>query len=103
MQRLMTFPLFVLAVSLASGPALAGEDLAKKNGCLACHGIDKKLVGPSFKDVAAKYKADAGAAETLGKHVRDGSKGVWGAIAMPPQPKISDDELKAVIAWVLKQ
>jgi cytochrome c len=103
MQSLKTIPLFVLAAGLVSGPALAGEDLAKKNGCRACHGIDKKLVGPTFKDIGAKYKADPGASETLGRHVRDGSKGVWGAIAMPPQPKISDDDLKALIAWILKQ
>lgn len=102
MQKLKTVSLFVLAAGLIAGPALASEDLAKKNGCMACHGIDKKLVGPAFKEVAAKYQADAGAAATLAKHVREGSKGVWGATPMPPQPKISDDDLKSVIAWVLK-
>ena len=95
-------PLFILATSLVAGTALANEDIAKKNGCMACHGVDKKMVGPAYKDIAAKYKADAGAAALLTKHVREGSKGVWGAVAMPPQTKISDDDLKAVVAWILK-
>ncbi len=103
MQKLKTVSLFILAVCLIAGPALASEDLAKKNGCMACHGIDKKLVGPAFKEVAAKYKSDASAAATLNKHVREGSKGVWGTTAMPPQTKVSDDDLKTLIAWVLKQ
>ncbi len=103
MQKLKTISLFVLAAGLVAGPSMASEDMAKKNGCMACHGVDKKLVGPAFKEVAAKYKSDASAAATIAKHVRDGSKGVWGATAMPPQQKISDDDLKAVIAWVLKQ
>ena len=102
-HKLKTVSLFVIAAGLIAGPAQASEDLAKKNGCMACHGTDKKLVGPAFKEVAAKYKADAGAAATLAKHVREGSKGVWGTAAMPPQAKVSDDDLKAVIAWALKQ
>jgi cytochrome c len=102
MQVRKTISLFVLAANLAAGTAFANEDLAKKNGCMACHGVDKKIVGPAYKDIAAKYKSDSGAAATLSKHVREGSKGVWGAVAMPPQAGINDDDLKTVAAWILK-
>jgi len=95
-------PLFILATSLVAGTALANEDIAKKNGCMACHGVDKKTVGPAFKDIATKYKSDSGAAANLAKHVRNGSKGVWGGVAMPPQAGIGDDDLNKVLAWILK-
>lgn len=95
-------PLFILATSLAAGTALANVDIAKKNGCMACHGVDKKIVGPAFKDIAAKYRSDSGAAANLAKQVRIGSKGVWGGVAMPPQAGIGDDDLNKVVAWILK-
>lgn len=74
-----------------------------KAGCTACHAIDKKGVGPAYADVAKKRKGDPGAAATLFKKVRDGGSGVYGQIPMPPHPagKISDDELKAMVDWVL--
>ncbi len=103
MQVRKTLPLFILATSLMAGTAFANEGLAKKYGCLACHGVDKKIVGPAYKDVAAKYKGDPNAAlRLLSKHVREGSKGVWGQVPMPPQKAISDADLKAVLTWVLK-
>lgn len=93
--------LFALPVALAllASPVLADEAAAKKNGCMACHAVAKKVVGPSFKDIAAKKSP----ADVLAKHVREGSKGVWGAVPMPAQAKISDDDLKKVIAWVQAQ
>jgi cytochrome c len=104
MQVRKAIPLLVLAASLTAGTALASEDLAKKNGCMACHGVDKKIVGPAYKDVAAKYKGDANAAlRLLSKHVREGSKGVWGSVPMPPQAGISDGDLATVVTWILKQ
>ncbi len=102
MQVRITIPVFVLAASLMASNALASEDLAKNNGCLACHGVDKKIVGPAFKEIAAKYKSDASAPATQIKHVREGSKGIWGSAPMPPQAGISDDGLKTVVAWILK-
>jgi len=88
---------------LAAGAvrADAGEDLLKKNGCTACHSIDKKLVGPAYVDVAAKYKGDPGAAAKLFEKVKKGGTGVWGQIPMPPNPQVSDADLKAMISYIL--
>ena len=81
----------------------AGEDLLKKSGCTACHAIDKKLVGPPYVEVAAKYKGDAGAAAKLLEKVRKGGSGVWGQVPMPPNPTVKDEDLKALVQWVLSQ
>ena len=84
---------------MVSAPAFANKDLATKSGCMACHAVDKKLVGPSYQDVAKKYKAaDAGA---LAAKVKAGGKGVWGQIPMPPNPKVSDADLKTLVTWIL--
>ena len=94
----------VAAIAL-SAPAFANEEaIATKAGCLACHTKDKKLVGPSYKDVAAKYKGQGDAAAKLADKVRKGGQGVWGPIPMPPSPaeKINDSDLKAVVLWILK-
>jgi cytochrome c len=80
----------------------AGADLAKAKNCLSCHAVDKKLVGPAYKDVAAKYKGDKGAAEKLAAKVKAGGKGVWGEIPMPPN-NITPEEAKTLVAWVLSQ
>lgn len=103
MKFLMLPVVLALGASLPLA-AMASEAIAKQAGCLACHAKDKKLVGPAFKDVAAKYQGDAGAPAKLADKVRQGGKGVWGAIPMPPNPaaKISDADLKAVVAWILK-
>jgi cytochrome c len=84
-----------------TGAAQANEDLAKKSGCLACHAVDKKLVGPSYKDIAAKYKGQADAEAKLIKKVKEGGKGVWGEIPMPPNAAVKDDDIKALVKWVL--
>lgn len=82
----------------------ADEAALGKAGCMACHAKDKKLVGPSFKDIAAKYKGQDATAALIQK-VRVGGKGVFGPIPMPPNPpeKINDAELKGGVAWILKQ
>lgn len=77
--------------------------LARAKGCLACHSVDKKIVGPALKDIAAKYKGDAGAVEQLAGKVKTGGKGVWGPIPMPPNAALSDDELTKLVGWVLAQ
>ena len=92
-----------LGLLVSVGPATADEATAKSNGCMACHAMDKKVVGPSFKSIASKYKADANAADKLAKEVRTGSKGVWGPVPMPAQAKINDADLKKVLAWILAQ
>ncbi|NLP61215.1 c-type cytochrome [Paraburkholderia sacchari] len=98
-----------LAAGVAGGaPAFAadaavgnGAVVARSNACMGCHTVDRKLVGPSFKDIAAKYKGDAGAQAKLEKKVRDGGAGVWGAVPMPAHPRMSAGDVKDVVAWVL--
>ena len=94
--------LFVSAGLLASaGNALASEALAKKYNCLSCHGIDKKVIGPAYTDVAAKYKGDAGAEAKLIAKVKNGGSGVWGQIPMPPNATVPDADIKILVKWVL--
>jgi cytochrome c len=93
-----------LALSLAATPALADLKLAQDSGCMACHTIDKKLVGPAYKDIAAKYKGDAGAEANLIQKVKAGGSGVWGPIPMPPNsPKVSDENIATLVKWILAQ
>lgn len=75
--------------------------LAQSKGCMACHQVDTKLIGPSYKDVAAKYKDDAGAADMLAEKIKNGGTGTWGQIPMPPQASANDDEIKTLVAWIL--
>lgn len=75
--------------------------LAKKNGCLVCHAIDKKVVGPAWKDVAAKYRGDAGAEARLMDKIAKGGGGVWGSVAMPPSPKLGEADRQALARFVL--
>ena len=99
----------VYVALMAAGVVLAGQaqadagaDLAKAKNCLSCHAIDKKLVGPAYKDVAAKYKGDAKAPAMLAAKIKAGGKGTWGEIPMPPN-NVTDDEAKKLVAWVLSQ
>jgi cytochrome c len=100
-----------VAAVLAAAPFIASptradtpESIAANAGCSACHARDQKILGPAYRDIAAKYKADPKAAAALAAKVRAGGKGVWGAIPMPPADTqtISDPDLHAVIAWILK-
>jgi cytochrome c len=91
------------AVVPASLPAHAQEELAKKHACLACHAVDKKLVGPAYKDVAAKYRGDAGAEAKLVEKVKKGSQGTWGQVPMPPNASVPDADVRALVKWILSQ
>lgn len=84
-----------------SGSALANADLAKAKNCLSCHAVDNKIVGPSLKDVAKKYAGDKTAEAKLATKVVKGGSGVWGAIAMPANPQVSEAEAKILVKWVL--
>lgn len=87
---------------LLSGSVMADLELAKKSGCLACHSVDKKIVGPSWTDVGKKYKGDAGAKANLIAKVKSGGKGVWGAAPMPPySPRVSDENIEKLVTFVL--
>jgi len=97
-------PLIIaFALAAASGAAWANADLAKAKNCFACHAFDKKLVGPAYKDVAAKYKSDKDAVGKLAKKVREGGVGVWGQIPMPANPQVSAGEAETLVKWVLAQ
>ena len=101
-MKILVTSLFVSAGLLAgAGNALASEALAKKYNCLTCHATDKKLVGPSYQEVAAKYKGDAGAEAKLVAKVKNGGSGVWGQIPMPPNPQVSEAEAKTLVKWIL--
>jgi cytochrome c len=91
-----------VAVSLSS-PAVAQEELAKKHNCLACHAVDKKVVGPSYKEVAAKYRGDKTAEAKLFEKVKKGGVGVWGQIPMPPNATVPDEDIKSLVKWILSQ
>ena len=97
------FLLAALGLAVASGPVFAQADLAKQKNCLACHAADKKLVGPSYKDVAAKYKGDKDAAAKLAKKIREGGVGVWGQVPMPANPQVNEQEAASLAKWVLSQ
>ena len=86
--------------ALAASPP-AGYEIAKQNACLGCHTVDRKLVGPAFRDIAAKYKGDSQAQARLEKKVKDGGSGVWGVIPMPSHPRMSDADIHTVVGWVL--
>jgi cytochrome c len=90
-------------LTMASASAFAQADLAKAKNCLACHAIDKKLVGPAYKDVAAKYANDKSAPARLAKKVREGGVGVWGQVPMPANPQVSEAEAQSLVKWVLSQ
>jgi len=95
------------SAALAAGSAHAAlsnadaEAMMKKDGCAACHAIDKKVVGPAYNDVSAKYKGDAGAAAKLEEKVKKGGSGVWGPVPMPPNPQVPDADVKALVGWIL--
>lgn len=100
MKTLLLTSLSAALLSL-SAAASADQSLAQKNACMSCHGVDKKIVGPAFKDVAKKYAGDKTAAAKLMAKVKTGGKGVWGEIPMPPNPQVSDADNKKIIDWVL--
>jgi cytochrome c len=77
------------------------QELAKQNACFGCHAVDRKLVGPSFAQIAQRYKGDAGALGKLVKKVQVGGSGVWGQIPMPSHPRLSDTDAKVLVEWVL--
>lgn len=92
----------MLAGQAGAADAKAAEALAQKSGCLACHSVDKKVIGPSYKDVAAKYKGDKGAEAKLVAKVKNGGSGVWGPIPMPANsPHVKDEDIKTIVHWIL--
>jgi cytochrome c len=97
------FPALAVVASLAAvaAPALANEALAKAKNCMSCHAVDKKILGPSYKDVAAKYAGQKDAADKLAQKVIKGGVGVWGQIPMPANAQVNEAEAKQLVQWVL--
>ena len=100
MMKKFSIALMDAAGLMISANATADEALAKAKNCFSCHNVDKKVVGPSYKDVAAKYKGDAKAVDTLAGKIKAGGKGVWGPIPMPPN-NVTPEEAKKLATWVL--
>ena len=92
--------LYGVVLVLLLAPLLA---LLAKHGCVACHAVDKKLVGPSYKEVAAKYASDKTAVDKLAKKIVAGGSGVWGAVPMPANAQVNEADSKKLAAWVLAQ
>lgn len=92
----------VLSAIFLSGAAFGSEELAKSKGCLGCHAVDHKLVGPAYKDVAAKYAGQPDVVPKLAEKVLKGGGGVWGQMPMPPNPQVSADEASTLVKWILE-
>lgn len=104
MKQAISTPLWAvlgLAATFLSLPAHASLALAQKNACMACHAVDKKLVGPSYQDVTKKYAGQADAEAKLADSIRKGGAGKWGPVPMPAQPALSEADAKTMAAWVL--
>jgi len=100
MRKYVSLPIAVGLLGTA-GAAVADAEMLRKYNCVACHANERKMVGPSYKDIAAKYSADATAAEKLAKKIREGGAGVWGQMPMPPQPQLSDADALTLARYVL--
>jgi len=100
----MTRALFILTlIAGVTSPAFADPALANARNCMSCHAMERKVVGPSFKEIAARYANDKGAADRLASKIVRGGGGAWGAVAMPANPQVTPDEAKRLAAWVLAQ
>ena len=104
MKRITAVLLATTAVFAAAAQAAdpkAAEALAKNSGCFACHAVDKKLVGPGYKEIANRYRGDKAAEANLIKKVKAGGKGVWGEIPMPPNAHVKDADIQVLVQWIL--
>ena len=102
MKRLIAASAATLGLLLAGG-VQADEKLAQANGCLTCHQIDKKILGPGFKEVATKYRGDKAAEANMVKKVKEGGKGAWGDMPMPPNAHVKDADIATLVKWILSQ
>jgi cytochrome c len=100
-MKLLSAACAAFAVGAFAGAAHANEKLAQSSGCMTCHSIDKKIIGPSFKEIAAKYRNDKNAEADLFKKVKSGGKGVWGETPMPPNAHVKDEDIKTLVHWIL--
>lgn len=102
-KLILTSTALLSTLSMASVSAFANPQIAKANQCFACHSLDKKIIGPSYQDIAKRYKNDPGASIKIAERIRNGVVGVWGPTPMPAKPGISDADMNALIKWMLAQ
>lgn len=101
-KMMIRFTLFALVATVClTAPAFADQTLATAKNCMACHAIDKKVLGPAYKDVAKKYAGQKDAAAKLATKVMKGGSGVWGAVSMPANPQVNEAEANKLVAWIL--
>lgn len=101
MKPLVAAAALAAGTVFVAGPAGANEAMLKKYNCTACHAVDKKMVGPAYKDVAKKYAGQADAAKALAEKVKKGGKGNWGQVPMPPNPQVPDDAIAEMVKYIL--
>ncbi|MES2583873.1 MAG: c-type cytochrome [Pseudomonadota bacterium] len=101
MKRTILAILSAAATLAVTSPAFADEALAKSKNCMACHAVDKKVVGPAYKDVAKKYAADAKTADMLASKIIKGGSGAWGPVPMPANAQVNDAEAKKLVSWIM--
>jgi cytochrome c len=101
-MKVRTWGVLVAAAgAMFSSTSFANQELATKSACMACHSVDKKIVGPGFKEVAKKYAGDAAAEAKLVEKVKKGGSGVWGPVPMPPNVAVKDEDVKTLVKWIL--
>jgi cytochrome c len=100
-MRKLPASLLIAMTAVAAAPAFAQADLAQKKNCMACHAVDKKLVGPAYKEVAAKYAGQKDAVDKLAQKVVKGGSGAWGAVPMPANPQVTEAEAKQLVTWIM--
>jgi cytochrome c len=91
----------IVIACMLSAPAFANPELAQKKNCMACHAVGQKVIGPAYKEVAAKYATQADAVPKLTQKVMKGGAGVWGAVPMPANPQVNEAEAKQLVQWIL--
>ena len=100
-MRKLPASLLIALTAVAAAPAFAQADLAQKKNCMACHAVDKKLVGPAYKEVATKYAGQKDAVDKLAQKVVKGGSGAWGAVPMPANPQVTEAEAKQLVTWIM--
>lgn len=102
MPRILVLRTVLAALTILFGPpAMASLELARKYSCVSCHAPDRKLVGPAYRDIAARYRDQTEAVARLAEKIRNGGSGVWGRMVMPPMTKVPDADRKALVEWIL--
>jgi len=100
-MKLLSAACAAFTAAAFAGAAFANEKLAQSSGCMTCHSVDKKILGPSFKEITAKYRSDKNAEADLFKKVKGGGKGVWGETPMPPNAHVKDEDIKTLVHWIV--